>query len=128
MALPFQDPGLEVLVNHGEEKVSLAFAELIRQRLPIKATVPQWREKRTFFGPERLETPQAAASVREREDFFPPSQESLSVLFRHLDRNYKKLRHRIRRKLSADKTLQDPDWMNRLEEINEKVKDLERER
>jgi metallo-beta-lactamase family protein len=121
-------PGLEVLVNHGEEKISLGFAELIRQRLHIKATVPQWKEKRTLFGFERLETPQAAAPAREREDLLPPSAEPLSVLFRHLDRNYKKLRHRIRRKLSADKTFQDPDWVNRLEEINEKVKDLERER
>ncbi len=54
-------PGLEVLVNHGEEKVSLGFAELIRQRLHFKATVPQWREKRTLFGSERLETSQADA-------------------------------------------------------------------
>jgi hypothetical protein len=75
-----------------------------------------------------METPQAAAAVRERKESFPSSPESLSVLFRHLDRNYKKLRHRIRRKLSADKTFQDPEWVNRLEEINEKVKDLERER
>jgi metallo-beta-lactamase family protein len=124
----FKTPGLEVLVNHGEEKVSLAFAELIRQRLHIKATVPQWREKRTLFGSERWETSQADAPARQREEPLPPTAESLSVLFRHLDRNYKKLRHRIRRKLSADKTFQDPDWVNRLEEINEKVKDLESER
>jgi metallo-beta-lactamase family protein len=124
----FKTPGPEVLINHGEEKVSLAFAELIRQRLHIKATVPQWREKRTLFGSERLVTSQADAQARQREEPLPPTAESLSVLFRHLDRNYKKLRHRIRRKLSADKTLQDPDWVNRLEEINERVKDLERER
>ena len=61
-------PGLEVLVNHGEEKVSLAFAELIRQRLHIKATVPQWREKRTLFGSERVETSQADAQARQRKN------------------------------------------------------------
>jgi len=75
-----------------------------------------------------VETSQADGPARQREESLPPTAESLSVLFRHLDRNYKKLRHRIRRKLSTDKTFQDPDWMNRLEEINEKVKDLERER
>jgi metallo-beta-lactamase family protein len=124
----FKTSGLEVLINHGEERVSLAFAEMIRERLHIKATVPQWREKRTFFGSERVETSQADAQARQQEEPLPPTAEPLSVLFRHLDRNYKKLRHRIRRKLSADKTFQDPEWVKRLEEINEKVKDLERER
>ncbi len=67
----FKSPDLEVIVNHGEEKTSLGFAELIRQRLHLKATVPQSREKRTLFGSERLETPQADAPAREREESLP---------------------------------------------------------
>ena len=79
-----------------------------------------------LFGPKELEMPEAAAPAKEREEFFPHA-ETLSFLSTHLDRNYKKLRRKIRRGLSAGKAFQDPRWLSRLEEINDKVKDLEKD-
>ena len=56
-----------------------------------------------------------------------PSLEMLSVLFRHLDRNYKMLRRKLRNLRSRGKEVKDPRWLRQLEEINEKLEKLESE-
>jgi metallo-beta-lactamase family protein len=122
----FRSPGLEVMVNHGEEKTSLGLAELIQQRFHLKTVVPRWREKRTLFGSRELDLPEKVSTPEEKGEGIL-HQESLSGLFRHLDRNYKKLRQKIRRGLSTGKALQDPRWLKQIEEINEKVRDLGKE-
>ena len=79
-----------------------------------------------FFGPKELEIVEGTAPAKDREEILPRA-ETLSFLSTHLDRNYKKLRRKIRRGLSAGKAFQDPRWLSRLEEINDKLKDLEKD-
>ena len=122
----FRSPDLEVMVNHGEEKTCLGLAELIQERFRFKTAVPRWREKRTLFGSGGLDlTERVPPPVEEGEEI--SHWESLSGLFRHLDRNYKKLRQKIRRGLSTGKAFRDPRWLKQVEEINERVRDLEKE-
>ncbi|MCU0577925.1 MAG: MBL fold metallo-hydrolase [Desulfobacterota bacterium] len=40
----FKNPGLQVLVIHGEESTSLAFAEAIQKVFPFRVQVPHWLE------------------------------------------------------------------------------------
>ncbi len=122
----FKNPDLEVIVNHGEEKISLALAGSIEQAFSFKTFVPRWREKRTLFGPQEIGRPEGVPAA-EKGEITTPQAESLSVLLKHLDRNYKKLRQKIRRRLSAGKVFQDPRWMKEIEAMSEKVKDLENE-
>jgi len=119
----FKNPDLEVIVNHGEEKTSMGLAEKIEQMFHFKTIVPRPGEKRILFGPEEFEMPEGTVPEEEKEEILPRG-EPLSVLIRHLDRNYKKLRRKIRRGLSREKALQDPRWLKQIEEINEKVREL----
>lgn len=122
----FKSPDLEVIVNHGEEKTSTEFAERIQQLFHLKTVIPRLGERRTLFVTETSRIPEKTVAAEGKEELLRPS-ESLSVLFRHLDRNYKKLGRKIRRGLSSGKAFLDPRWLKRIEEINEKVKDLEKE-
>ncbi len=122
----FKNPNLEVIVNHGEEKISLGLAELVHQTYPFKTTVPQWRERKVVFGPRESEVPELATPAEGREGI-PPHADTFSHLSTHLDRNYRKLRRKIRKSMSSGKTLHDPRWLRRLEEINDQLKDLEEE-
>jgi metallo-beta-lactamase family protein len=117
----WENPQLEVFVNHGEEKISMELSELIRQQFHFQTTVPQWREKRFLFAPEKEVMPEEEAEEVE------PSEETLSVLFRHLDRSYKRLRRKLKRGKSKGKELQDPRWLRQLEEVNKKLEELESE-
>ena len=117
----WENPQLEVFVNHGEEKISMELSELIRQQFHFKTTVPQWREKRFLFAPEKEVIPKEEAEEVE------PSEETLSVLFKHLDRSYKRLRRKLKRGKSKGKELQDPRWLRQLEEVNKKLEELESE-
>ena len=40
----FKNPALTVFVVHGEEQVSLAFAEIVKERFKFSVIVPQWKE------------------------------------------------------------------------------------
>jgi metallo-beta-lactamase family protein len=129
------NPELEIFVNHGDEKVSLELSELIRQQFHLKTIVPQWREKRVLFGPEEVSqmvmpgiepVPRIEPVGEEREKITPP-METLSVLFRHLDRSYKKLRRKLKRGRAREMEVQDPRWLKQLEEINERLEKLESE-
>jgi metallo-beta-lactamase family protein len=119
----FRNPDLLVIVNHGEEKTSVGPAEKIEQVFHFKTIVPRPGEKRTLFGPEESEISEGIAPEEEKKELFPQG-EPLSVLARHLDRNYKRLRRKIRRELSRERHLQDPHWLKQIEEINEKVREL----
>jgi metallo-beta-lactamase family protein len=127
----FNNPRLEVFVNHGEEKISMGLGELIRQRFHFRTAIPQWREKRFLFAPEKEMMPemvipeQVVPEERVEEDLTPGG--TLSALFRHLDRNYKKLRRKLKRERSKGKEFTDSRWLRQLEEINEKLEKLESE-
>jgi metallo-beta-lactamase family protein len=121
-----KNPDLEVFINHGEEKASMELARLIRQELHLKTAVPEWREKRVLFGPEGSAVREAPDQAKEKEPA-PPSTQPLSVLLSHLDRNYKRLRRKVRKGASIGKPISDPRRLKQLEEINERIKDLESE-
>ena len=122
----FKSPDLEVIVNHGEEKTSMEFAERIQQLFHFKTVIPRLGERRTLFSNEASRIPEKTVATEKKEEIVP-HPESLSALFRHLDRNYKKLSRKIRRGLSSGKAFLDPRWLKQIEEINEKVKDLGKE-
>ena len=114
-------PQLEVFVNHGEEKISMTLAQLISDRFHFKAMVPQWKEKRVLFGDEE----KAIQEEGVREEY--PPEEPFSVLFRHLDRTYRKLRRNLKREKKRGEEFYDPRWLKQLEEINKKLEELEEE-
>jgi metallo-beta-lactamase family protein len=117
----FENPRLEVFVNHGEEKVSLELSHLIREHAHLKASVPQWREKRTLFVPEEKILPEAA-----KGEVAPP-EENFRTLFRNLDKNFKRLRKKLRTLGSKEEIAHDPQWLKKLGEMNRKVEELESE-
>ena len=73
-----------------------------------------------------MEIPEKVMPEEGRQEILP-SLEMLSVLFRHLDRNYKMLRRKLRNLRSRGKEVKDPRWLRQLEEINEKLEELESE-
>jgi len=40
----FKSQMMKVFIVHGEEEISLAFAEIIKERFPFSVVVPQWKE------------------------------------------------------------------------------------
>jgi metallo-beta-lactamase family protein len=117
----FRNPRLEVFVNHGEEKISIGLGEIIQQKFHFKTIVPQWMEKRVLFAPEKK------VMTEERIGEMSLPGESPTVLLRQLDRSYKKLRRKLRKIGPEGKEVKDPHWLRQLEEINEKLGDLESE-
>jgi metallo-beta-lactamase family protein len=127
----FNNPRLEVFVNHGEEKISMGLGELIRQQFHFRTAIPQWRERRFLFAPEKeimpeMVTPEKVVPEERVEEVLAPGG-TLSALFRHLDRNYKKLRRKLKRERLKGKEFTDSRWLRQLEEINEKLEKLESE-
>ncbi len=117
----FENPNLEVFVNHGEEKVSMELARRIQERFHLKTIVPRWRERRMLFTLDgRLgdeEIPEEAVDI----------QESLHLLLRHLDRSYKRLRRKLKRWRAKGGKDQDSHRLRQLEELNQKIEELEAE-
>ena len=126
-----KNPELEVFVNHGEEKISMELSGLIHQQFHLKTIVPQWREKRVLFGLEEAGAPQMVTPekepLEEKREEISPSVESLSILFRHLDRNYKRLRRKLKKGRAREMESYDSQWLKELEEINERLEKLESE-
>ena len=117
----FNNPRLEVFVNHGEEKISIELGEIIHQKFHFKTIIPQWMEKRFLFTPEK------EVMTEERVEEVSQPGETFAVLFRHLDRNYKRLRRKLKKERSKGEEVVDPRWLRQLEEINEKLEELESE-
>jgi metallo-beta-lactamase family protein len=117
----FENPSLEVFVNHGEEKVSAELAQLIRERFHLKVSIPQWRERRVLFAREEMPIVEEAVEV----EIAP--EERLHLLLRHLDRNYKRLRRKLRRWRRMGEEDHDPQRLRQLEEVNRKIEELESE-
>jgi metallo-beta-lactamase family protein len=123
----FRNPHLEVFVVHGEEKVSLEFAQLIRDQFHFRTSVPQWGEQRTLFGPELAAAAEPFEPEREEEveEEPQPSSEVVSRVLRELDRSFKKLRRKLKRGRVKEKLVRDLEQLRGLEEIQEKIEELE---
>ena len=117
----FNNPQLEIFVNHGEEKISIELGQIIRQKFHLKTVIPQWMEKRLLFTPEK------EVMIEEKVKEVSQPGETFAALLRHLDRNYKRLRRKLKRERSKGEEVVDPRWLRQLEEINEKLEELESE-
>jgi metallo-beta-lactamase family protein len=116
----FKNPQLEVIVNHGEEKVSLELERLIRDRFHFKTLVPHRREKKVIAGVEEAPIEETAPSEEE-------TRETLSRLLTHLDRDYRKLRRKLKKAASTGRELEDPKRLKELEDIKGRIEALESE-
>ncbi|MGQ9508394.1 MAG: MBL fold metallo-hydrolase RNA specificity domain-containing protein [Thermodesulfobacteriota bacterium] len=114
----FKNPALEVFVVHGEEEVSLELARIIGERFHLKAIVPKWRERKILFGPE--EEP-IEKEFEERE----PPESKIRLLFKNLDRNYRRLRKKLKREKELQRRIHDPHWVRDLEDLKKKIEELE---
>jgi hypothetical protein len=114
-------------VIHGGEKVSLEFAQLIRDRFRFRTSVPEWGEQRTLFGPESTVAAEPFETQRkeEAEEERQPSSEVVSRLLRELDRSFKKLRRKLKRGRVKEKLVRDLEQLKGLEEIQEKMEEME---
>ncbi len=117
----FNNPQLQVFVNHGEEKISIELAERIRQNFHFQTIVPQWMEKRVLFTLEK------EMLREERAEEVSRPGETFAALFNHLDRSYKRLRPKLKRERSKGEGRVDTRWLRQLEEINERLEELESE-
>jgi len=115
----FKNPGLQVFVNHGEERISMELGRVIRERFHFRTIVPQWRERRLLFVPEEKEVGE------ERVEEVLEAGETLAGIFRHLDKTYKRLRRKLKRERSKGREVVDSRWLRQLEEVNEKLEELE---
>ncbi len=116
----FENPSLEVFINHGEENISEEFSKIIRERFNFKTTIPKWKEQRTLFGPEE-------GMVSEEVEEVFPREETFRYLSKKLDRNYKRLRRKLRSIRMKGEGIYDQGFLRRLEEINGKIEELEDE-
>lgn len=127
----FKNSELEVFVNHGEKKISMELGQFIRQQFHFKTTIPQWREKRFLFVSKEIGMPEMVIPkkvvLEEGGQEISPSMETLSTLFRQLDRNYKRLHRKLKNMRLKGKKFQDLRWTKRLEEVNAKMEELESE-
>jgi metallo-beta-lactamase family protein len=117
----FENPQLEVFIVHGEEKVSLELGRLIHERFHLKASLPQWKEKRILFAPEEKQIFEEAMEEKEEP------VESFHLLLRHLDRNYKRLRRKLKKWKGMGEESQDPHRLKQLEEVSRRIEELESE-
>ena len=104
----------------------MELGQLIREQFHLKTTIPQWKEKKTLFASEEIVMPEKVMPEEGRQEI-SPSPETLSHLFRHLDRNYKRLRRKLRNMRPKGKEIQDPRLLAQLEEINKRLEELESE-
>jgi metallo-beta-lactamase family protein len=55
----FKNPEMEIFLIHGEESISLAFAQALTEQLPFRVRVPEWGETLTLSPPSVKEAPPA---------------------------------------------------------------------
>ena len=116
----FENRELEVIINHGEEKISMEFAKTIQERFDFKISIPRRREKRILWSrEERLEEEVVEEKVE--------SKETLHLLLRHLDKNYKRLRRKLKKWKGAGWESEDSQRLHQLEEVNRRIEALESE-
>ena len=116
-----RNPQLEVLINHGEEKISMGLSQLVSERFHFKTSVPQWREKRVLFSEVEKGMPE-----EEVKEEFPP-EEPLSVLLNRLDRTYKRLRRKLKREKNKGEDGDRSRWWRQIGEVHQKLEELEKE-
>jgi metallo-beta-lactamase family protein len=117
----FKNPDLEVFLVHGEERVSRDLGEAIRGRLHLSTIVPEWQETRALFDLKEREPIEETARKK------VSTGEEIAFLLKSLDRNYKKLRRRLKKGRWEGSDPEEGGWRERLEELNDRLEKLEAE-
>ena len=92
-----------------------------RQKLKFEAAVPQWKEKKVLFTPEKRVLPE------EKIEAVESPEERWSSLLKNLERGYKKLHRKLKMRRSKRGDHRDAEWLKELEEVNKKLEELESE-
>jgi metallo-beta-lactamase family protein len=121
----FRNPGLQIFVNHGEEGVAADLEKAIHERFPFRTEVPGWKEKRLLFGEPVVELP--APEPEQRPERKPISGKSLSILFREIERDYRRLRGKLKRETSARSAGVDPGLLEELDALRQRMERLTKE-
>jgi metallo-beta-lactamase family protein len=123
----FRNPKLEVIVNHGEEKVSTVLAQAIRRQFPFSVSTPRWREKRTLFEAVEQVPAEQVMPEREGEEEGLEVEETVSSLMKELNRSAREMSRRLKKEKSRGKQVHDPRWLKRLAEVNTELDELKSE-
>jgi metallo-beta-lactamase family protein len=123
----FRNPRLEVIVNHGEEKVSTVLAQAIRRQFPFSVSTPRWREKRTLFEAVEQVPAEQVMPEREGEEEGLEVEETVSSLMKELNRSAREMSRRLKKEKSRGKQVHDPRWLKRLAEVNAELDELKLE-
>jgi metallo-beta-lactamase family protein len=123
----FRNPKLEVIVNHGEEKVSTVLAQAIRRQFPFSVSTPRWREKRTLFEAVEQVPAEQVMPEREGEEEGLEVEETVSSLMKELNRSAREMSRRLKKEKSRGKQVHDPRWLKRLAEVNAELDELKSE-
>lgn len=115
----FKNPDLKVFLVHGEEKVLKDFSKAIQERLNLEAYIPKWRKRITLFGDQDVKISKTTKNEKVDQEIH---QESFSYLLKNLDKNYKRLKRRLK-KLRSN-TFSRDDWI--MEELGDLNKRIER--
>jgi len=99
----------------------MELSEIIHQKFKFRAAVPQWREKRFLFTPEKKVVPE------EKIEAVELPEERWSSLLKNLDRGYKKLRRRLKIRRSKKGDIREAEWLKELEEVSRRLEKLESE-
>jgi hypothetical protein len=97
----------------------MELSEVIHRQFKFRAAVPQWREKRFLFAPEKGVVPE------EKIEAMESPEERWSSLLKDLDRDYKKLRRKLRMQRSKRGDIRDAEWLKELEDVSKKLGELE---
>jgi len=123
----FRNPKIEVIVNHGEEKVSTVLAQAIRRQFPFSVSTPRWREKRTLFEAVEQVPAEQVMPEREGEEEGLEVEETVSSLMKELNRSAREMSRRLKKEKSRGKQVDDPRWLKRLAEVNAELDELKSE-
>jgi len=120
----FKNPELEIFLVHGEEKVQMEFSKVIENQFHLKPYIPKWKEKKVLFT-EEITLKSSTLPYEEEPHETYSIKESLSYLIKHFDRNYKKLRRKLKHLKTKGIDKYDPLLTKEIEEINKRIESLE---
>lgn len=116
----FKNPDLKVFLVHGEEKIQKDFSKAIQERLDLEVYIPEWRERITLFGDQDVKIYKTTKNEKVDQEIH---QESFSFLLKNLDKNYKRLKRRLK-KLRSNAFSGDHWIMEELGDLNKRIERL----
>jgi metallo-beta-lactamase family protein len=121
----FKNPGLQIFVNHGEEGVATDLEKAIHERFPFRTEVPGWKEKRILFGEPGEALPPPEPEERPERKAVPVKP--FAILFREIERDYRRLRGKLRREAAARAPGVDPGLLEELDALRQRMERITKE-